>query len=68
MVYFMMLSHMFDCVLLNSRAVKELLKYLNITWCFGRDCCNYMDYSKHLTFYLEDHTCILYISTGKISP
>ena len=69
MVYFMMLSLILDCLLLNSRSVKELLKYLNITsyLLVGRDCWDYMDCSKHLTFHLEEHSCILYIITGKIS-
>ena len=65
MVYFMMLSLILDCVLLNSRIV--LLKYLNITSCLlvDRECWGYMDCSKQLTFHLEEHSCVLYISTGK---
>ena len=44
-----------DCVLLSSRIVKELLKYLNITsyLLVGKDCWYYMDCSKHLTCSLE---------------
>jgi len=44
-----------DCILLSSRIVKELLKYLNITsyLLVGKDCWYYMDCSKHLTCSLE---------------
>jgi hypothetical protein len=70
MVYYMMLSLVSDGVLLNSGTVKELLKYLNITSCLlvGRDWWDYMDCSKHLTFYLQQHVYIFYINTCKISP